>query len=83
MTPEIIQEMIQNHLGGHTVATVMSDDHVHFQALVISDQFEGITSRVKRQQLVYQALQSHLSNNSIHAIRLKTLTPAESQKHQS
>lgn len=47
----------------------------HLQATVISAAFEG-QSRVKQHQMVYGALQEALSSEAIHALALKTYTPA-------
>ncbi len=48
----------------------------HFEAVVIAPQFDGL-SMVKQHQLVYGAVQPHLSNGTIHALGLKTYTPAQ------
>jgi acid stress-induced BolA-like protein IbaG/YrbA len=50
-------------------------DGQHFQALIVSKLFEG-KSRVQRHQLVYQALGERM-REEIHALSMKTLTPAE------
>lgn len=47
----------------------------HLQATVISAAFEG-QSRVKQHQMVYGALQEALASEAIHALALKTYTPA-------
>lgn len=47
----------------------------HLQATVISTAFEG-QSRVKQHQMVYGALQDALASEAIHALALKTYTPA-------
>ncbi|MDB9495016.1 BolA/IbaG family iron-sulfur metabolism protein [Spirulina major CS-329] len=47
----------------------------HLQATVISTAFEG-QSRVKQHQMVYGALQEALASEAIHALALKTYTPA-------
>ena len=47
----------------------------HFRATVVSARFEGL-SRVARQRLVYEALASEM-RAEIHALALRTLTPAE------
>jgi acid stress-induced BolA-like protein IbaG/YrbA len=54
---------------------VRSDDGVHFAALVVSEQFAGL-SRIGRHQLVYGALGERMGGE-IHALSLKTLTPDE------
>ena len=47
----------------------------HFRALVVSQRFDGL-SRVKAQQLVYAAV-SEWMPSEIHALAIKTLTPAQ------
>lgn len=47
----------------------------HFRVLVVSSAFEG-KNQVQRQRLVYEVLQEEMKN-TIHALALKTVTPAE------
>ena len=47
----------------------------HLQAIVVSSVFEGKT-RVKQHQIVYDALKSAIATEDIHALALKTYTPA-------
>jgi BolA protein len=47
----------------------------HFQVLVVSDQFRGL-SRIAAQRVVYEAL-GDLMVNDIHALSMRTLTPEE------
>lgn len=50
-------------------------DGRHFFATIVSAQFEGLT-RVRRHQRVYAALGDRM-REQIHALSMKTLTPAE------
>lgn len=50
-------------------------DGEHFFATIVSAEFEG-ASRVARHQRVYQALGDRM-RQEIHALSMKTLTPAE------
>ncbi len=50
-------------------------DGRHFQALIVSSQFEGLRS-VQRHQLVYKALGERM-REEVHALSMRTLTPAE------
>ncbi len=50
-------------------------DGRHFFATIVSTEFEGAT-RIKRHQLVYRALGDRM-REQIHALSMKTLTPAE------
>lgn len=47
----------------------------HFEVLVVSEQFEGL-SRLAAQRLVYQAL-GQLMTSDIHAVSMHTLTPEQ------
>ena len=47
----------------------------HFEALVVADAFEG-KSLIERHRLVYAAIGDHMKRE-IHALTLKTQTPAE------
>ena len=50
-------------------------DGQHFFATIVSAEFEGL-SRVRRHQRVYSALGDRM-RAQIHALSMKTLTPAE------
>ena len=50
-------------------------DGRHFFATIVSSEFEGST-RIARQRLVYAALGDRM-REQIHALSMKTLTPAE------
>ena len=61
--------------AGHAGAHPQGESH--FKVIVVSAAFEG-QSRVQRQRLVYDALAAEMANH-IHALELKTLTPAEAK----
>ena len=50
----------------------------HYDIAAIGDVFEGLRP-VKRQQLVYAALKDNIADGSIHAVNIRTFTPAEWQ----
>ena len=47
-----------------------------FEIDVVSEDFAGL-SRVKRQQLVYAAINDLIASGAIHAVTIKAATPAE------
>ena len=51
-------------------------DGRHWYALVVSAQFEG-KRPIQRHQRVYATLGSRLQSDEVHALSMKTLTPAE------
>ena len=55
--------------------TVSSDDNVHFEAKIISQEFQE-KSLVQRHQMVYGSLGDKMQSE-IHALSLTTLTPKE------
>lgn len=55
-------------------------DGRHFQAIIVSAQFDG-KRPIQRHQLVYAALGDRM-REEIHALSMKTLTPAEWQAQQ-
>ena len=74
MHPEEIKQLI---LPGMACEFLELDgDGQHFQAIVVSREFEG-KNRVQRQQRVYQTLQAKLATGELHALSFKTLTPEE------
>jgi len=47
-----------------------------FQIVAIGSLFEGLNA-VKKQQCVYAALNDKISDGTIHAVTIKTFTPAQ------
>jgi acid stress-induced BolA-like protein IbaG/YrbA len=74
MSPDEVTRQIEAALPGARVR-VQSEDHVHFAALVIAEQFAGLRT-LQRHQLVYRAL-GEAVGAEIHALSLDTPTPAE------
>ncbi|MDX1457984.1 MAG: BolA family protein [Marinobacter sp.] len=48
----------------------------HFLVIAVGDRFEGL-SPVKKQQLIYGALNQQLADGTIHALTIKAFTPAQ------
>lgn len=72
-TPAEVRRYIEQGLACETLE--VDGDGRHFQALIVSAAFEG-KSRVQRHQLVYAALGERM-REEVHALSMKTLTPAE------
>ncbi len=71
-----VQKMIEQGLPGARVKVVdTTGGGDHFEALVVSEQFEG-KGLVERHQLVYATLGDAM-RAAVHALALKTLTPAQ------
>ncbi|MGY0618947.1 BolA family protein [Lysobacter sp. A378] len=74
MNPDTIKTLIELGLPGAR-ADVSGEDGVHFEATVVSDAFAGKLP-LARHRLVYATLGDRMGGE-IHALALKTLTPAE------
>jgi stress-induced morphogen len=76
MDPTVIEQLLRNHFP---TANIKVQDFTgggdHFQALVVSPDFEG-KNLVQQHQMVYAAL-GGLLQQQIHALALQTYTPAQ------
>ena len=74
-TPELIHGYLQQ--GLECTHLDVEGDGQHFSAVIVSPAFAG-KSRIQRHQIVYAALGDRM-REEIHALSMKTLTPAEWQ----
>jgi acid stress-induced BolA-like protein IbaG/YrbA len=72
-TPQQVRDFIARGLRCEHLE--VEGDGRHFFATIVSPEFEG-ASRVARHQRVYEALGDRM-REQIHALSMKTLTPAE------
>jgi len=72
-----IQTLIEAGLPDAQVT--VTGDGSHFQAVVISDVFEG-KSLVTKQKMVYATVNEHIISGELHAFTIKAHTPAEWEK---
>jgi len=75
VTPEQLKTWIETGFDNAQVS-VEGDGH-HFEAVIIASEFEE-KSRIQRHQLVYAALGDKMKAE-VHALSMKTLTPAEAE----
>lgn len=72
-TPDQVRQYIADHL--HCTHLEVRGDGAHFEAVIVSPLFEGKRT-LARHQVVYQALGERM-REEIHALSMRTLTPAE------
>jgi acid stress-induced BolA-like protein IbaG/YrbA len=73
MNPEEIKAMIENAMPGSIVN--VGGDGTHFEAIVVSSEFEG-KGLLEQHQMVYKVLGESMKER-IHALSLKTYTPEQ------
>ncbi len=74
MTSEELQTIIASGLACEHVE--LSGDGRHWYATVVSSAFEG-ERLIQRHQRVYATLGGRLQTDEVHALSMKTYTPAE------
>jgi len=78
MAPEEVKKILAAGIDAEKIV-VDGDDGRHFDVLIVSKVFEGLRP-VKKQQMVYALLNDKIADGSLHAINMRTLTPAEYQQ---
>lgn len=69
-----VKALLEAHLSGCEIH--VEGGGSSFQVTAVGDVFEGLNA-VKRQQCVYAALNEQIADGSIHAVTIKTFTPAQ------
>jgi acid stress-induced BolA-like protein IbaG/YrbA len=75
MTPAEVKALIEAGLPQGATVRVLSDDDTHFEALVVSERFEGLRT-LQRHQVIYGALGPRMGRE-IHALSIQAYSPAE------
>jgi acid stress-induced BolA-like protein IbaG/YrbA len=74
MTAEQIQNLISAGLACQYIT--VDGDGRHWYATIVSPEFEGQRA-IQRHQRVYATLGNKMQNDEVHALSMKTFTPAE------
>jgi acid stress-induced BolA-like protein IbaG/YrbA len=80
MTAEELKSIIASSLACDLLE--VEGDGRHWQALIVSAEFAGLRA-VQRHQRVYKTLGARMHTDEVHALSMKTFTPAEwaTQQH--
>ncbi|WP_291008352.1 BolA family protein [Hydrogenophaga sp.] len=74
MTAEQLQQLITAGLPCEHIE--VSGDGRHWSAVIVSSAFEGLRL-IARHKRVYDTLGARIQNDEVHALSMKTHTPAE------
>ena len=74
MDPEEVKRLIEAGLPG--CEAKVKGDGSHFDAVVVGEVFAD-KSLVKQQQLVYATVNDKIASGELHALSIKTYTPAD------
>ena len=74
MTADQLKDIISAGLPCEHIA--LEGDGRHWYATIVSPEFEGKRA-IQRHQRVYATLGGRIQNDEVHALSMKTLTPAE------
>jgi stress-induced morphogen len=80
ITPEEIKTTLEKALPGSTVETRdLTGGGDHWQVIIVSPVFEG-KGLLEQHRLVNEVLKAEIGDQRIHALALKTFTPAQWEK---
>ena len=74
MEIEAVATLIRAGMPGAEVH--VQGDGSHFEAVVVSDAFEGL-SPLKRERLVMDTVKAQVASGELHALSVKARTPAQ------
>jgi len=74
-----IKTLIEQGLPG--VEATVRGDGSHYEAIVVGECFDG-KSMLQQQKMVYATINQHITSGAIHAMSIKTYTPAQWAKAQ-
>ena len=77
MDAATVKDLLQSHLTDCEFQ--VQGEGSHYDIIAIGEVFEGLRP-VRKQQLVYAALSEQIADGSIHAVNIRTFTPAEWQQ---
>jgi stress-induced morphogen len=80
ITPEEIKTTLERWFPGAVVETRdLTGGGDHWQVIIVAPAFEG-KGLLEQHQLVNEALKAEIGDQRIHALALKTFTPAQWEK---
>ncbi|NEX20775.1 BolA/IbaG family iron-sulfur metabolism protein [Thiorhodococcus mannitoliphagus] len=74
METEAVAQLIRVGLPGAEVQ--VTGDGAHFEAIVVSDAFDGL-SLLKRERLVMETVKDQVASGALHALSVKARTCAQ------
>lgn len=74
METSAVEQLIRAGIPGAQVQ--VTGDGSHFDAVVVSEAFTGLTP-IKKQRLVMDAVKTQIASGELHALSIKTFTPQE------
>lgn len=77
MTTDEIKQLLAQHFPDADID--VQTDGYHYDLVLVSDDFEGLTP-VKKQQMVYAAINDNIADGSMHAVNMKLFTRAQWQQ---
>lgn len=76
MQPQDVKALLETRI--ESCDFHVSGEGCNFQVIAVGDVFATLTP-VRRQQFIYEALANEIASGELHAISIKTYTPAQWQ----
>ena len=80
MTPDQLKVRIETlHPQTQAQVTDLTGTQDHYQVVVVSSAFEG-KIMIEQHQMIMRILKEEIDSNEVHALSMKTFTPAQYEK---
>jgi stress-induced morphogen len=80
MTPQQLKSRLETlSPGTQAEVTDLTGTHDHYQAVIVSSSFEG-KMMIEQHRMVFRLVQAEVDSGEVHALTLKTFTPAQFKK---
>ncbi len=82
MTPDQVKSRIQEKLGAGTDAEIidLTGTMDHYQAIIVSPAFDG-KMMIEQHRMVMGTLQTEIDSGEVHALTMRTFSPAQYKKY--
>lgn len=74
MQPEEVKAVLASSFEGAEIEVEVNGSH--YDILIVSEVFEGLRA-VKKQQMVYAAINEHIASGDMHAVNMRLFTPSQ------
>ncbi|HET8791261.1 MAG TPA: BolA family protein [Modicisalibacter sp.] len=74
MQPSDVKALLESRIDDCEFS--IQGEGCNFQVIAVGEAFDGLNP-VKRQQLIYGALSEEIASGALHAVSIKTYTPAQ------
>lgn len=77
MNPKELRKILNQNLQFNFIT--VNGFNGHFEIIIVDTKFDGM-NKINRHKMIYAPLMEYISNNQIHALKIKAYTPKEAKE---